>query len=417
MLLNNFSILLIEDDVDTQENIKIILEDDVKEFYQAYNGQEGFDIFKEKNPDIILTDINMPYLTGLELVSMIRALDKDKPIIILSAYDDRENLLNSINLGSNGFIPKPIDIDLLYAKLNDIAKNLHTRVELTENRNEKIKELYKLAHYDNLTNIPNKFMFELELEKSIKTLEKEEVEFALFFIDIDNFKIVNDTYGHDAGDFVLQSVVNAISSIISKDDILARRSGDEFLIMIRDYASLSHLKRLASDVLLASSKVILWNKIELYVSCSIGISLFPENSTEKEELYSLADMAMYNAKNLGKNSYFFADSNSKQIVKKEFQANIISINSEFFWNKKEMQLIYKNREITLTKNELLLLSLLFSSINYKFTYEQIYVQIWGSEDVDKKESLKTLVKSLRKKLPENFIKNVFNIGYKIELQR
>ncbi len=415
MPLKNYTLLFIEDDYDAQDQIKMLLEEDVKELYQAYNGQEGLEMYKEKKPDIVITDINLPILCGLELTAKIKEIKKEQPVIVMSAHDDKENILNSINLGSAGFIPKPINVTLLFERLHAIAHTLQEQAKQHMETINRIEELYNLAHFDPLTQLPNKFMFDNELTTFVKQAREESIEFVLFFIDIDNFKSINDTYGHEIGDFVLQSITYKISQAITKDDLLARRSGDEFLLLLKNYSSIGNIEKIATNIINFTSELIVCKTGTIQPSCSIGISQFPYDTTDQATLLNLADIAMYNAKDLGKSNYFFAHNNKLHKVKQKEKSILIHIDSELSWHKEHLQLLHKNQEIVLTKNEFLFLSLLFSSINYQATYEKIYLQLWGSEYIDKKESVKTLVKLLRKKLPSNFIVNVFSIGYKIKL--
>ena len=121
---------------------------------------------------------------------------------------------------------------------------------------------------------------------------------------MDNFKIINDTFGHDAGDAVLKSVTRNIKQIIRKDDILARRSGDEFLLLAKNISGKKSIKSLAKKVLNAICASIVYQDHDFNISASIGISLFPENSSNIEDLINFADIAMYKAKK-DKNSIIF----------------------------------------------------------------------------------------------------------------
>ena len=126
MLLENFTLLYVEDDHDMQEYMKSFLEDEVKEFYQAFDGEEGLSIYKDKKPDIILSDIYMPKMNGLEMSTVIKTLDKTQPIIFLSAFEDVDILEESINISIDNFIVKPIkDIHNLLTTLENISLNLH----------------------------------------------------------------------------------------------------------------------------------------------------------------------------------------------------------------------------------------------------------------------------------------------------
>ena len=414
MPLKKLTLLFVEDDTTAQEHIKMLLEDDVKELYQAYDGREGLKLYEEKNPDIVITDINIPYLNGLELTAKIKEKSKTQPVIIMSAHDDRDNILNSINIGSDGFVTKPIDVDLLYQRLNTIADTLHEHSTQNKKTAKKIKELYNLAHFDQLTQLPNRLMFNNMLTEYIQEATQKSTHFSLFFIDIDNFKTVNDTHGHEAGDFVLQTITSRISTIITKDNIVSRRSGDEFLVLLRNYSLTKEIEDVVKRVLNASSQPIKWEDHLLSLSCSIGISQFPYDSTNRHELLALADSAMYNAKDLGKSNYFFASGNKEYIMQEKDKNILVAITPNLIWHKKHAQLLHNNQEVILTKNELSFLSLLFDTPNYKVNYEQIYFKLWGNEELHKRENVKTLVKTLRRKLPINFISNVFGIGYRIE---
>lgn len=411
--LNDLTLLFVEDNRDAQKHIKMLLEDDVKELYQAFDGKEGLTLYKEKSPDIVITDINLPYLNGLDLTAKIKNLNQTQAIIVMSAYHDRENILHSINLGSSGFITKPIDVDLLFQRLHTIANIIEEEKREKSEAIKKIQELHELAYYDRLTKTPNRFMFDKKLDEFIDKANSEKGEFSLLFIDLDNFKKINDTYGHETGDFVLKTISKNISKAILKDDIVARRSGDEFLVLLKNYTTTEDIKQIVYNILQLTSQEIIWKNNTIKISCSIGISQFPKDTTQKSELLSLADEAMYNAKESGKGNYFFAHNNSNFQLTQRKKSDIITVNSKLFWHKKNEQLIYKNREIMLTKKEHLFLSLLFSSQNYQATYEQIYIHLWGSEYLQKRENVKTLVKTLRKKIPENFIVNIFGIGYRI----
>jgi len=410
MPLSTYKILFVEDDEDTQKYVKLLLEDDISELYQAYDGIMGLELFKEKKPDIIITDINMPRLSGLEFVRNIRHLNSKVPIIMMSAHDDKENLFHSINLGVDGFITKPIDINILYEKLHKIVEKNYIQNNQDSIQLQKIEELHKLAYYDTLTGVANRFLFDKTLDESLKN----KTEFALFFIDLDHFKSINDTYGHEAGDVALQSVVESITNLISEKDFLARRSGDEFLLIINDYISTHSLQNLATRVLENIKKPFTYKSNKIQLTASIGVSIFPRDSRKKSELLRLADAAMYYSKNSGKARFNFASSLSSRMQNKQ-EKNRIIINKNFYWDVKHSCFILRGKEILLTKNEMNLLSLLFSSPYYKAEYNKIYTHIWGMNCDSKNESLKTLVKQTRAKLPVDILKNIFGIGYKIEV--
>jgi len=304
-LISNFSILLVEDDEETQERMKMMLEDDVREFYQAFNGEEGLKIYKEKKPDIILSDISMPIMDGLTMSKEIKSTDKCQPIIILSAFDDRSTLFDAVNIGIDSFIPKPIDVDMLYEKLYKIAKSIKDKADRENTIREEISKLYDLAHYDTLTQVPNRFLFNIKLDEAIEKAKIQRDKVTLFFIDLDNFKLINDTYGHSQGDKVLQTIAGNIKKIIRSQDTIARIGGDEFALIILSSSDEEYIDKLAQRIIKATTYGIELNNKPIEVTCSIGISQYPDDANSKNNLIHFADQAMYRAKGSGKRSYCY----------------------------------------------------------------------------------------------------------------
>ncbi|GEM_PF-1678922 len=308
MTLNELTLLYVEDDPETQERIKMLLEEDVKAFYQAYDGAEGLDLFKTLSPDIVVTDINMPQLDGLGLSKAIRQINKECPIILITAFDDKETLKKAIEIGVDAFITKPVDVEILYEKLEQIAQELKNKKELRIQKDREMENLFRLAHYDTLTNIPNRFLFEVKLDQAISRCNRQGGAVTLFLIDLDDFKEINDTYGHQAGDEVLRHVAKNILSVVRKEDTLARLGGDEFALIVENVIDQSYLDTLAKKIIESVSQPLQFKGKTLTFSCSVGIARYPQDCDEKDELYHCADVAMYKAKHLGKKGYAFYDS-------------------------------------------------------------------------------------------------------------
>jgi YesN/AraC family two-component response regulator len=127
MSTSNYTLLYVEDDEQAQEQMKALLEDSVQELYQAYNGEEGLAIFKDKNPDIVITDISMPVMDGIEMSEAIKKIDSKKQIIMISAFEDRSYLERAIKIKVDYFISKPIDFDILENGLESITKQLRAK--------------------------------------------------------------------------------------------------------------------------------------------------------------------------------------------------------------------------------------------------------------------------------------------------
>lgn len=170
-------------------------------------------------------------------------------------------------------------------------------------RNE--RKLYQLAHYDHLTQLPNRILFNDRLAQSIRGAKRFNRVIAVLFIDIDNFKMINDNFGHDAGDNILQVTASKIRQCLREIDTVSRLGGDEFAVILSEVKNNDTTIETAKRIIEAVSSPIVHDEIEMNITASIGIALYPDDATNISELLSHADAAMYEAKQKGKNNYFF----------------------------------------------------------------------------------------------------------------
>jgi diguanylate cyclase (GGDEF)-like protein/PAS domain S-box-containing protein len=161
------------------------------------------------------------------------------------------------------------------------------------------------AHHDALTGLPNRVLFMDRLELGIKKAKRHKEGLALFFIDLDKFKHINDSLGHGVGDNVLKIIAKRLKDIIRKEDTLARLSGDEFTLIMEELRHSKDASLLAEKILKTLAKVIVIDGQKLYVSGSIGISFYPQDATDAQSLLKYADTSMYKAKEEGRNNYQF----------------------------------------------------------------------------------------------------------------
>jgi len=163
MFLENFTLLYVEDNRDMQSYMKSFLENEVKTFYQAYNGEEGINIYQDKSPDIILSDISMPKVDGLEMAKLIKEIDTFQPIIILSAFQDTETLINAINIGVDGFISKPVyDIKQLLNSLEKTAISLQNKIDAKKLKQESKEKNVLVSQNKKLDVLLHEQLIELE---------------------------------------------------------------------------------------------------------------------------------------------------------------------------------------------------------------------------------------------------------------
>jgi diguanylate cyclase (GGDEF)-like protein/PAS domain S-box-containing protein len=162
-----------------------------------------------------------------------------------------------------------------------------------------------LAHYDGLTALPNRFLFNEYLALALQNAQRNGNNFAVLFLDLDKFKQVNDTLGHDAGDMVLQEIARRMRSCLRNNDKIARRGGDEFYVLIEELSDGRHAAEVAQKLLDEARKPVMIDNKECSLGASIGISIYPDDGGDAHTLLKNADSAMYRAKEGGKNNYCF----------------------------------------------------------------------------------------------------------------
>jgi len=167
------------------------------------------------------------------------------------------------------------------------------------------QKIAHLAHHDYLTDLPNRAMFLNSLEHSILLATRNNYKVAALFLDLDGFKQINDTFGHDAGDLLLQGVAKRLAGIVRASDTVARVGGDEFTFVLNDIESDENAALMANKIIVALSEPFDLKGQRCHVGGSIGISIFPDDSKDTENLIKQADEAMYLAKHSGKNTYKF----------------------------------------------------------------------------------------------------------------
>jgi len=191
-------------------------------------------------------------------------------------------------------------------------------VDITD-RKKYEEDILKLAHYDMLTELPNRLLLKKNIQKAIKRSDRNKEYNALMFIDLDNFKIVNDTIGHDVGDMVLIETAKRVESSIRDNDFVARLGGDEFVVLIdtsqknRDLV-INNISAIAQKILKSLETPYLIENYDFRITASIGIKLFNDDTLSMDELMKYADSAMYNAKAEGRNTFCFFNPKLQEIM-------------------------------------------------------------------------------------------------------
>jgi diguanylate cyclase (GGDEF)-like protein/PAS domain S-box-containing protein len=187
-------------------------------------------------------------------------------------------------------------------KLSDICINLAGIAIESRASEERIRYL---AHYDGLTSLPNRFLFKEYLDLALRKAKRHGRRFAVFFLDLDKFKDINDTFGHDAGDQVLKEIATRLRNCLRSTDKIARMGGDEFYVLIEDLTDGRYVADIAEKLLEEASRPVYIDQQECRLSASIGIAIYPDNGSDGNTLLKKADSAMYRVKDFGKNGYQF----------------------------------------------------------------------------------------------------------------
>jgi diguanylate cyclase (GGDEF)-like protein/PAS domain S-box-containing protein len=219
---------------------------------------------------------------------------------------------------------------------NQITNNLHYVCVFSDISAQKAaeKELRYLANYDHLTDLPNRSLLLERIKHAMESFKRKPKAIALFFIDLDRFKQVNDSLGHEYGDLLLIEVSRRLSELLRVDDTIARIGGDEFVVLLESYKGTGHLGNIAQKIIEAVEQPVVLKEHPVSIGASIGIALYPEDASDSSALLRHADIAMYHAKQLGRNTFQFftprMNLEASERLEKESNVKLAHANNEFF---------------------------------------------------------------------------------------
>lgn len=295
--MNNYSkditILYVEDEDDVRDGYARALKRVCKNLITAEDGVVGLELYKKHSPEIIISDIKMPNMDGLEMVKAIKEVDPHANIIFTTAHSESAYLLEAIELQVDGYLLKPVQKKSLLALVDKVSKSI-----ALEKENEQLKfELAHMAYRDGLTGIFNRNKFEEIFEYELKQIKRYKRPLCLAVLDIDHFKNFNDTFGHLIGDEVLIMLADTINENTRDTDLFARWGGEEFVILFNNTPL-----DIAIDKAQELRGIIekLEHKTAGKITVSFGVTQLKDNDTLKSIL-DRADKALYQAKNSGRN--------------------------------------------------------------------------------------------------------------------
>jgi diguanylate cyclase (GGDEF)-like protein len=266
----------------------------------AKNGQEAIDLFSEHQPSLVITDWMMPDLTGIELCERIRNHSRNSYtyIIILTGITEKNELVKGLAAGADDYLTKPFHSNELLARVG-VGRRI---VELHRQLEAKNSLLQELALTDSLTGLPNRRAIEDWATRQLSGAIRYGFSFLVVLADLDHFKSVNDTYGHDAGDTVLKKFAEILKANSRRSDICGRIGGEEFLFVLthttQDNAKIV-IERIRAELQAAKFD---FDGTSLTVTASFGLASFDTSQpADFNRLVTQADVALYAAKRAGRN--------------------------------------------------------------------------------------------------------------------
>lgn len=325
-MAEEIKILLVEDNDADSRYLKEMLHDAAAGKHHVsivHTAEEAIVSLKEQGFDIVLTDLDLPDTNGLDIISSIQMASSEVPIVVLTGQTNEKLALEIIQMGAQDYLVKGQGDGYLINRVIDYS------IE----RKKDLEELSHLANYDSLTGLANRLLFRERLDRALIRADRNKSLVALFVIDLDRFKNVNDTLGHDAGDKLLIDVADRLKKCTRSGDTIARLGGDEFTIIMEDIKDIDDAITIAEKVLAFMQEKFIIKNNDIFVTPSIGLTIYPIDNSNATSLFINADDAMYNAKKSGRNCYrfFTADMNAHLVkrIKLETKLRRAIENQEF----------------------------------------------------------------------------------------
>ncbi len=320
------SVLYVEDDKEARESTLGLLDNIFDNITVAVDGEDGLDAFTKHSFDLILSDINMPKMNGIEMITKIREVDKNIPILILSAYNESGYFIETIKQGVEGYLLKPIDLNQFIDMINKVIEKIYLKNEvqlyqnnLEEKVQEQTKELYRRLYFDSLTSLENR-------NALLQVIEEEE-PFGLMLIDINNFSALNDIYGFDIGDKILKSVSKLLIDLTKEQYRVFRVGGDQFAFLDMQNNHLNFTQDIVADILekIENTTITAENGM---IKINIAVTVSIVSNCEVSKMFKNAQIALHYAKKTNQYIIFYSDDlNLEKHYKKELDAVVMVKNA------------------------------------------------------------------------------------------
>ena len=333
--LKQATIMMVDDESIIVETLENLLEDaGYKNFVSTTDPTKAIELMKTRKPDIVLLDVMMPEVSGLDILEFM-GMDEELqyiPSIIITAATDSETKLNALELGATDVLNKPVDP-------SELALRVRNTLATKANQD-------RLMKFDALTGLPNRRYFMMYFAKALAKAKEASKSFALLYLDLDNFKRINDTLGNSTGDGLLKGVAKRLENWLRDSDIalisgvdiediaLSRIGGDEFVLILHNAGRVENAVNLAGEISTALQKPYRVGGRQSFVTASIGVAMYPMDDETMstaagdaellDALLSHADIAMSEAKRRGRNrvQQYTKELNSRARERQSFESKL-----------------------------------------------------------------------------------------------
>lgn len=315
------NILIIDDDDQIRSLLIEVLRDEY-ECVDVSSAEEAQAVLGSLTFDLVLSDIQMPGISGLDLVPRILERTPETVVVMISGQQGIESAIEAMRVGAFDYVTKPLDLRHVKAAVRRALAHHQLLFEKRQYENhleemvaERTARIEHLAFYDQLTDLPNRTLFADRCAQALASAQRSQQLVGVIQIALDRFKKVADTLGHAAGDIVLSDAAARLQSCVGKADTVARFDGEEFALLLTQISEASDLADFAVALHDVFKEPFRLGGQEVYVTTSIGISLYPFNGEDSDTVLRNAGAALYRAKTLGGNNHQFysADMNAQAV--------------------------------------------------------------------------------------------------------
>jgi len=315
--LEGSQILIVDDQSTMRKTLQRMLESSGSTATVAASGEEALHLFDKDQFDLVLLDILMPGMDGLEVLKAVRRKHSmsELPVIMVTSKDRDEDVVQALSLGANDYIMKPVDLPILRARIRNhlslkqaedelrkAREELEQRIEerttsLLETNKALVNEISErkqaeerirlLAYHDELTGLPNVRLGKDRVANAIALARRNKTTVALLYLDLDDFKEINDSHGHSIGDQVLIKTAERMTHCVRETDTVARIGGDEFIIVLNQAGEKTAIIKSVEKIITTLTGSLRISGQDLYISVSIGIALYPDHGQTPDDLIKM----------------------------------------------------------------------------------------------------------------------------------